>query len=533
MIKPLIFIACLLNSIVLHGQELSDVCVQDESTITFRQSFLAYTKFEVPPFILNGCYRGYLGVDGIDTEFIPLRQNLIDGTNAGSCGYGPITSSGTSDITIYKNNASTVISINSNSNLSIWKKNYAGAYSGHVIPRSTDYLNAIFIHGEYKFDCGNNVILPGPSPCNEGANYWTSYYAFLSAEWLVSNAANNWGYGVYSDIGPIAWPAAGYKKNGVKASQGFRHPSSIRHGDYIYIYVQESTLGPFDVSGSKAGIKLFRVHVNSVTNPNAYKVYYNGNWVNSLPSGFNKNNIASFFGISGPSNSLIVGNWATYRFSVAKLKNTNFFIGVEEYGEIGYTKVALRLSSDLINWSERSVIYSKSGEWIDSKLHYPIFLDKTGWHNDQVDPEEFYVLGSYSEPSSNWNKITRMKLSFDCSQFSMHTGINLHDSLPITDFESRKHAISFENDIVNSEINLEVYPNPATDKIELILSNWSGHEYCLLIRDITGKEIKEFCGAFDLNNPVLSLDISSFKSGIYLYEFKSSTHSQNGRIIKE
>ncbi|MEO1099443.1 MAG: 3-coathanger stack domain-containing protein, partial [Bacteroidota bacterium] len=405
-----------------HSQGLPYVSVQDVSTINFRtpdgdildpfdgNKYDPFKKFEAPPWILSGCYRGYLGIDGIDSYLIPNRVNLIDGTEAGSCGNTNPIGDGTNDFKVTIDGA--YYEIVSASGSDTWNYDYIAPFSGHVIDLPQDYLNVLYTHGEYKQHCEDNRIVSVNFPCSQGtANYWESYYAFLNLAWLESNASNNWGQTAYHDEGPIVWPKDGFRNGsrvgGTKISNGIRHPTSIIVGDYIYIYFKEEN------TTSASGIKLARVSVDNATSVESYQVYSNGAWISSLPAGFVKENIDQFYETPGPNSSVVVGGWTTFRFSVARLNGSSHFIGLEEYEKDGSQYMALRLSQDLINWGERIKIVRYVGIWDDSKMHYPIFLDKTGWHNTAIDADEFYILGSWGR-SGDWGNVNRFKLSLTC-----------------------------------------------------------------------------------------------------------------------
>jgi hypothetical protein len=101
------------------------------------------------------------------------------------------------------------------------------------------------------------------------------------------------------------------------------------------------------------------------------------------------------------------------RFSVAQVRNTNYFIGVEEYqdytdlqpdGRTPYSKKALRFSTDLLNWGPRFV-FDKATDWTQTLYNYPILMGSDGLSNNLVDANDFYVLGTGSDITSTTNKL--------------------------------------------------------------------------------------------------------------------------------
>jgi len=302
-----------------------------------------------------------------------------------------------------------------------WRRNYNGIFSAHVItqPNSAQQILFAVSHGENKNDKqGNyfyqNTVRPSflinqndPNTFSGTFNgvykdCWEAYFGFLNGNWIVYDAAHDWGNQYLNDLGPIAWPSAGYvNSNNTQASSGLRHPSSIVYNNYIYVK-DESKDGT-------AGIKIIRCMLSNVLNSSSYETWSETQgWIPSLPQGFSKDLCSNFFATRGPNNTPAFPNERnTVRFSVAKFKNTNQFIGVEQYNDDSdnnRAKLAFRLSSDLVHWSDRINFYSNSSlNWSDLTLKYPIFLSTDGTSNTDIDLSQFYVIGS----SSN-NSITKL-----------------------------------------------------------------------------------------------------------------------------
>ncbi|MCW3073262.1 MAG: hypothetical protein JWP69_331 [Flaviaesturariibacter sp.] len=222
-----------------------------------------------------------------------------------------------------------------------------------------------------------------------------------------------------NDMGPIAWPSMAYMTtDSIKTTAGLRHPSSIVKGDSVYIFYIESGvykgLTPAE-EGRQGGTKLLRVHKDSLLNPHNYQAFYREEketWNASLPAGFTKENMLQYATVKGPKTTDILGGNSkssdVVRFSVAKLRNRNGFIGVEEYHNWGSPVyyLALRFSSNLMNWSDRQIIYS-APSWETALYHYPVFLDKEGKSNTEVDEADFFILGT----PSRWNNaVNRLRI---------------------------------------------------------------------------------------------------------------------------
>jgi hypothetical protein len=79
--------------------------------------------------------------------------------------------------------------------------------------------------------------------------------------------------------------------------------------------------------------------------------------------------------------------------------------------------------------------------------------------------------------------------------------------------------------------DLLIFPNPSSDKVSLFLPFGENNEGVLQIYDITGKmkfaeKIQNLSTYFTLD-----LDISEFKSGLYMVHFKSGSESYSKKMI--
>ncbi|HEY4287252.1 MAG TPA: T9SS type A sorting domain-containing protein [Puia sp.] len=253
--------------------------------------------------------------------------------------------------------------------------------------------------------------------CSNNAPSYEAYHALVNAVWTTSNQGNNWEQkGFNNDMGPILWPGNGFldASNG-NASQGLAQPASIYTGDYIYVFIWDE--GPRSVpatEGRTRGIKVVRALTADCLDPTKYEVYYkdplgNEQWLPSLPAGFTKETMMSYLHTQGPKSTdvltdQIADNTYCFRFSAAKVNNTNYYIGLEEFvdnndmgGGGARHHLALRFSIDLVNWSAREKIIETSNNWDASSFNYAIFLSADGWSNTAVDLNNFYVIGTHSQ----------------------------------------------------------------------------------------------------------------------------------------
>lgn len=296
-----------------------------------------------------------------------------------------------------------------------WRRNYNGIFSAHIITQPTTHHKILFAvsHGENKnekqgsYFYQNTVrpsftINPDDATTFSGIydgsykDCWGAYFGFLNGNWVSYDSTGKWSNEYLNDIGPIAWPSAGYvNKDNTQASTGLRHPSSIINDNYIYIYVRDES------NDGTGGIKLIRCLLDSILKPTCFETWSAmQSWIPSLPNGFSKNLCSNFFSRRGPKSTPVFPNDRnTIRFSVAKFKNTDQFIGVEQYNDEednNRSKLVFRFSSDLIHWSERVNFFSNTTlNWDDMPLKYPVFLSADGTSNTEIDINQFYVIGAF------------------------------------------------------------------------------------------------------------------------------------------
>ena len=399
-----------------------------------------------------------------------------------------------------------------------WRRNYNGIFTAQVVFHQGSNQNILlaFSHGEnknevqdnnkfyqntvrpnFKIDPNNHATFSGSYNGGPYEECWDAYFAFLNGNWLPYDAANDYGANYLNDLGPIAWPSAGYvNAQGNPTSSGLRHPSSIIDGDYVYIFVADAS------NDGTGGFKVIRVLKNNILIPTSYETWSSvSGWIPSLPAGFSKDIAASYFATRGPQNTAIFPLDASIvRFSVAKFKNTNKFIGLECYiGDNGNPRLAFRTSTDLVHWSDRIVFYCEGGDWGNLQLKYPIFLSKDGISNNDIDEDDFYVIGT----SSN-NSITKLHFVKDPSYpspFRMDTKIN-----------------AAANGTMNQEAvsAVRAYPNP-TQKIVNITGQFDQNGYYTIsLFNSTGQMIR----TIDRGNKVkgsftYELSTTSLANGIY------------------
>jgi hypothetical protein len=425
-----------------------------------------------------------------------------------------------------------------------WKRNYHAIYSAQYINHPVaGAITIAFCHGENKNEIlqtsGSETNYQNTFQANTPINYsdhatysggnpyqdgWNAYNAIISASWIPNNQQTNWGQKFFqNDLGPIIWPSMAYTtSSNIKTTIGLRHPSSIIVGNYIYIYYIEGGVYKSWTNveeGRQGGVKLARVLISDALDPNKYQTFYqdlNGNqaWSRSLPAGLTKENMLSYVSVKGPKSSDVLnGNIYTsdvVRFSVARVRNTNYFIGVEQYHEWNSSTyyIAIRFSSDLLNWSQRQIIYSAS-DWDHSKLNYPIFLDNTGSTNNEIGGDDFYVIGSENGPKDHINKLHVYK-------------------------NTSRQGSRAERDAQNlsEQFSLEVMPNPVTTTLSIHVQVPEQTKVLIKLYDGEGRLIKKLDEEIISSSLNYSYDISMYSSGLYYLELVTNDNHTFKKVIK-
>jgi hypothetical protein len=302
-------------------------------------------------------------------------------------------------------------------------------------------------------------------------------------------------------------------KGNIKTTVGLRHPSSIIVDNYIYIYYVEGGIykgWTTAEEGRQGGVKIARVPVSDALDPTKYQTYYrdsNGNqtWNASLPAGLTKDNMLSFVSVRGPKSSDVLNDNNTtsdvVRFSVARVRNTNYFIGIEQYHEWSSStySIAVRFSSNLLDWSPRQIVYSAS-DWDHSKLNYPIPLDHNGWTNNEVDADDFYIIGSENGPKDYINKLHIYKYKPDQ---------NLSD-----------------------QFNLIVMPNPVLNTLSVQIKSPEQATILIKLYNSEGRLIKNLDEGVAINNMSRNYDLSMCAAGLYYLEVIANKNHFFKKIIK-
>lgn len=279
----------------------------------------------------------------------------------------------------------------------------AWTYQSTILPTTKQYCTC----AEQAYQCtandtsplclnGNNICPADLSDPNH-IHSWPTFTTGVTMGASSYDGTNGYAPKKITDYGPILWPQqGGYTQAGVNVA----YPAVVVKDDYLYLFYQISP----PRSGQNGGAYCMGLSRSSLANggkPGTWQNYVNGGFsANPLPSGFSLSNISSFFTRSGGAADCVsppsseagerpVTNW----FSVARVKDTQFYIAVEESAlNWGQYQQAIRFSTDLINWSPKQVVDSASS-WGQGKYTYGRFLNAAGNTNAEIDSDAFYLYG--------------------------------------------------------------------------------------------------------------------------------------------
>ncbi|WKZ31178.1 MAG: hypothetical protein QY318_00180 [Candidatus Dojkabacteria bacterium] len=258
---------------------------------------------------------------------------------------------------------------------------------------------------------------------------WESFSSFVSIGYAPINSAGEVNGAQFIDIGPIVWPPNGYiDENRNRRSSGFYHPTLFVDDDYIYAYyLNDNNLQ----SGQRKCLSASRVAISQFNDPEAWQNYYQGSFsTTSLPEGFDKDNMEQFYTVGGGNADCVSlpnsTSDAIIFFNAAKISGTDLYIGTEESAvENQNWQVGVRVSRDLVNWSEMQVLATAPGPWGNGTLSYPTFIDNQGLNtNEVVDPSNFYLVGK-SATNSEGYELNSTRLTLDTGELFMWDVTNL------------------------------------------------------------------------------------------------------------
>ena len=258
---------------------------------------------------------------------------------------------------------------NKNSMITASGKQYF--YKNTVKPADTQYDN-----DDYSGDFGDGY-----------KDVWDNYFAFVCSSASSNEDVTKSGNLMKEDYGPIVWPDNGYLDEwGESVTTGPRHPCAIVYEDHIYVY--------YSIDKT---IRVVRAPVSGGAKPGTFKKYFNGGFDEpALPNDFNKDDRSFVYKISGMSSPIIESD-NPIQFSVAHLKDTEYFVGILEETDKDGHFISISVSKDLVNWSKpQELPDTRCKSWDEGNFHYPKIYSRDFSNSMEVSADGFFVSGTSS-----------------------------------------------------------------------------------------------------------------------------------------
>ena len=96
-------------------------------------------------------------------------------------------------------------------------------------------------------------------------------------------------------------------------------------------------------------------------------------------------------------------------------------------------------------------------------------------------------------------------------------------------------GMGINTSISNLELNLDVraFPNPASDRLNLVVNTKGNDEVAYELWDILGRMIKQGQCSAGTNGSVFSLEVADVINGVYLLNVSTASRSNTVRILKK
>lgn len=300
----------------------------------------------------------------------------------------------------------------SETNTTDWTNSYDGIFGADIVDIKGKKYFFFIKHGEhqnnkYQGNLYQGSVFPKVKAEKCAASYvdgvyrhcWDSFASFVSFAWAPLNKDSNGSVKTdikLNDEGPILWPSTPYRgKNQINNGTGPYAPTLFIDDASRYMYVYFINASYKD---RRHCMSVARAPIDSFGKAGSWKYYFSGKFKsNTLPANFSKDRVSDFYDIPAEEASCIASDPSAefLHFNVAKIRNTDYYLGVGEDAPKNETwRMWVRISKDLVNWSEPTVLATADKNWGAGAYHYPTFIDIYGTStNKYIDPEGFYIIG--------------------------------------------------------------------------------------------------------------------------------------------
>gem|GEM_PF-5713787 len=219
-----------------------------------------------------------------------------------------------------------------------------------------------------------------------------------------------------------------------------RHPRGFKHGKYLYIfYISHEQVfkdGTKKQNSSFNGIYAARSRLDSGLGPGTWlcgKKFDTSCLPKEIKSWSTLDDFVNALSLKGPRVKPIIAGGGSMSFAVARVKGKkDLFVGISAMNVDGKGWASIRVSKDLVNWSdpkkipktEYNIQSPKPGEsdvaqtWASGDFIFPRFASIEKGDPEEINPNKFFIIGDSGVTSEGkkceWQcRISRLKLSID------------------------------------------------------------------------------------------------------------------------
>jgi carboxypeptidase T len=174
------------------------------------------------------------------------------------------------------------------------------------------------------------------------------------------------------------------------------------------------------------------------------------------------------------------------------------------------------------SWTPLCGRYTQDGD-INQQLGHPIYDGSSNniWLQEEM-PLDNYLFQN-----------VKIRITLVSNQLNNKDGFYF-DNMEFRGLDSAVLQVKNNGGIVSSNIQLNVFPNPANQSQILNVQTKISTPIQVYLKDITGKKIQQmYSGITNPNNDKINLNIAQIPSGIYFYEVKLGDETKHIRFIKE
>ncbi|MBW7868636.1 MAG: T9SS type A sorting domain-containing protein [Brumimicrobium sp.] len=235
-----------------------------------------------------------------------------------------------------------------------------------------------------------------------------------------------------------------------------------------------------------------------------------------------------FYTTSGTYRSDLQG---TRAIRIITFQLADFGITTSNYTQVVQFLQDLSGSSDqgFVAYNTQAIIILPV-EWLNFKAVSKDRKNSLYWMTASEHNNAYFTI-ERSVDGVHWKKVGTHDGAGNSSQISSYKMIDEYPPAGIsyyrisqTDFDGKQsyyeHILSVQDDFMETEEHIEIYPNPTSDYLNVITTAEMNE---LHVSNIMGKEITQDIDVTSTGKGIMHLDVQRLPKGIYLLEIKSKT----------